>query len=123
MKAPRKLIGTVLLLMLVGSVGFTLAKLYVRQREAYCTQLTVEGNRQTDLLGPFIQGHGLAKFPPDEAVKNDFNGYLNQQIALKRVGKAEAEKILEELQANGQALPVYTFRGWVMPLIAQEFQK
>lgn len=83
--------------------------------------MAIEGNIQTDVFVPFIQQHRLAKYPPDEAAKSDFRVYLDKQVALKRLGKADAEKILKEIQSTGQSLPVYTSRGWIMPLIAQGF--
>ncbi len=123
MKTSRKLIGGLLvLLVLVGTAGLALCRLYVQQRDSSCEQLAVEGHCQTDVLGPFIQKNRLTQFPPDEASRNDFRAYLESQVAAKRLAKPEAESVLATLESAGGAMPVYTTRGWVMPIIAQGFQ-
>jgi len=121
MKLPRKsATNLVVLLVLIGTAGWVGCWLYVRHANAFCVRLTVEGNRQTDVLVPFIQKNRLAQFPPSEALRTDFRSYLDSQVAAKRLEKPAVEKLLMELQKNEQALPVYTERGWVMPLIAKE---
>lgn len=108
-------------LVFAAAILYGAALYWTARSNAYCAQMTIEGNIQTDVLVPFIQQHRLAQYPPDEAMKSDFRAYLEQLVASKRLGKADAESILKGIQSIGQSLPVYTSRGWIMPLIAQGF--
>ena len=92
---------------------------YISRQQKEYVQLTAAANCQTDVIGPFIQDNLLAHTVPNEFLQKDFEAFLNAQVSKGSLSKEAALKVLEEIRNRDQKLPVYTVRGWVLPILVQ----
>lgn len=109
------LVVMALVLAAAGIIHFAFVQ-FEGSQAATRARLTTATNVQLDILAPFIQSKGLAHVPPGEA---DFADYLRDQITSGKITEADAKSVLEQIAKSGQHLPVFTRRGWEMPLIAK----
>lgn len=85
--------------------------------ESRFSALSAAGNCQTDIVAPFLQTSQLGHVKP--AAGEDFRTFLSSQVQVGLISDSAAKQALASIESAGQGLPVYTSRGWVMPVIAE----
>lgn len=107
-----------LLLLMGGGIYLACHVLMARHARIY-DQLTVASNLQTDVVATFVQDNRLAHVMPSEKQRDDFAGFLETQVQAGLITAEAAQAVLEEIRKSGLESPIYTPRGWVLPLIVR----
>jgi len=108
--------------LLIGAAAiYGMTHAWTLRSEVRIAALTAAANCQTDLLAPFIQSHKLAGINPADG--QSFRDFLATQVRAGLITETEATQVLASITASEQGEPLYTSRGWVMPIIAQGFQQ
>ena len=106
---------------LIGASIYGTASYYTSQSKARFAALSAAGNCQTDVVSPFIQRQKLAHVKP--TAEQDFRTFLAAQVQAGLVKDPDAKQALASIESSGQGFPIYTTRGWVMPIIAENISR
>jgi len=119
MKKRITSIAVISIAVAVGLATYVASSQFTAHQQVVYDKLTAATNCQTDILAPFIQRNKLAHILPDDRAKSDFSAYLGAQVASGSVSETAAQEIVDAIRERGQDLPVYTSRGWVLPILVQ----
>lgn len=116
MKSTWPLTSAILIALGIGAAAtYGIARNSSLQSEQRIAKLQAALDCQTDVLAPFIQAHKLAQVRP--LASKNFGDYVTSQVKAGLVPESAAQQFLATLKATGLGEPIYTSRGWVMPII------
>ncbi len=117
MKSTWPITSAVIITLGISSLAVYGIALYsTTKSQQRIADLQAATNCQIDIVASFIQTYKLAHVRPNAA--QNFEDYLTSQVKAGLVPEAVAKEALASIKTFGQGHPVYTTRGWVMPILA-----